>query len=73
MKKTLTRLTSLTLAAALLFSFSPGPRQKALADEAALAAPISLEASREAFLEKVDTSYSYDLAIKLTEIRSNDT
>ena len=72
MKKTLTRLTSLTLAAALLFSFSPGPRQKALAAEAALAAPISLEASRKAFLEKVDTSYSYDLAIKLTEIRSNE-
>ena len=61
---------SLILAAVLLLS---GCTQQAeQVQSTTQTANISLEAAQQAYLEKVDVDYSYNLALKLEDIRSNE-
>ena len=69
MKKTRQCLT-LTIAAALLLSACAqgGGNSSSASQETA----VTLQAAQSAYLEKVDIDYSYDLALRMEEIRSND-
>ena len=61
---------SLILAAVLLLS---GCTQQAeQVQSTTQTANISLEAAQQAYMEKVDVDYSYNLALKLEDIRSNE-
>ena len=61
---------SLILAAVLLLS---GCTQQAeQVQSTTQTANISLEAAQKAYMEKVDVDYSYNLALKLEDIRSNE-
>ena len=68
--KKIRQCLSLTLAAAtlLLACIRPGYAQSAIENAA-----ITLEDAQQAYLEHVDTGYSYDLALRLEDIRSNET
>ena len=67
--KKIRQCLSLTLTAAMLLlaCIRPGYAQSA-AENAA----ITLENAQQAYLEHVDIGYSYDLALRLEDIRSND-
>ena len=68
--KKIRQCLSLTLTAAtlLLACIRPGYAQSAIENAA-----ITLEDAQQAYLEHVDTGYSYDLALRLEDIRSNET
>lgn len=67
--KKIRQCLSLTLTAAtlLLACIRPGYAQSATENAA-----ITLENAQQAYLEHVDIGYSYDLALRLEDIRSND-
>ena len=69
MKKT-RQCLSLTLAAALMLSACGQKTDNA--QRAPEKENITLEAAQQAYLEKVDLDYSYDLALRLEDIRSNE-
>lgn len=68
--KKIRQCLSLTLTAAMLLlaCIRPGYAQSATENAA-----ITLENAQRAYLEHVDIGYSYDLALGLEDIRSNDT
>lgn len=68
--KKIRQCLSLTLTAAtlLLACIRPGYAQSAIENAA-----ITLEDAQQSYLEHVDTGYSYDLALRLEDIRSNET
>ena len=68
--KKIRQCLSLTLTAAMLLlaCIQPGYAQSATEN-----ATITLENAQQAYLEHVDTGYSYDLALRLEDIRSNET
>ncbi len=72
--KKLTNLTSILLAGILLLSgcTSQAAGQRTSGDRQASAATVSLAQAQELFRDKADTAYSHNLALKLTEIRSNE-
>lgn len=67
--KQIRQCLSLTLTAAMLLlaCIRPGYAQSATENAA-----ITLENAQQAYLEHVDIGYSYDLALRLEDIRSND-
>lgn len=67
--KKIRQCLSLTLTAAMLLlaCIRPGYAQSATENAA-----ITLENAQQAYLEHVDIGYSYDLALRLEDIRSND-
>ena len=69
MKKT-GQCLSLTLTAALLLSACAQQAEQMQSPAATQA--VTLKAAQQAFLENVDVAYSYDLALRLEEIRSNE-
>ena len=68
MKKT-RQCLSLTLAAALMLSACGQKTDNA--QRAPEKENITLEAAQQAYLEKVDLDYSYDLALRLEEVRKS--
>ena len=68
--KKIRQCLSLTLTAAMLLlaCIRPGYAQSATENAA-----ITLENAQQAYLEHVDIGYSYDLALRLEDIRSNET
>lgn len=68
--KKIRQCLSLTLTAVMLLSV--WKQQPARARSAQETSSITLKAAQESFLEHVDIDYSYDLALRMEDIRSNE-
>lgn len=68
--KKIRQCLSLTLTAVMLLSV--WKQQPARARSAQETSSITLKAAQESFLEYVDIDYSYDLALRMEDIRSNE-
>lgn len=68
--KKIRQCLSLTLTAVMLLGV--WKQQPARARSAQETSSITLKAAQESFLEHVDIDYSYDLALRMEEIRSNE-